>query len=89
MKGGAACRTVAATSDVEGERARVGDSLRAKLKVVLVWQGEARLTENGVDLGILDGGATRRLPKPGAFAFWRIEKAGEQFSNMIYANLPD
>lgn len=87
--GGAAARDLAATSDVPGESAGIGDALRAQETVTLTWGGTARLIENGVDVGEHDGGTTRRLPEPGAFAFWRIEKEGDAYSNMIYANLPE
>ncbi len=87
--GGVAARDFTATSDVEGERARIGDSLRAKKTVALAWTGKARLVENGADVGEFDGGAARSLWAPGAFAFWRIEKSGDAYSNMIYANLPE
>ena len=87
--GGAAARDFAATSDVAGERAGIGDALRATATVTLRWSGAARLIENGEDAGEFDGGTQRNLPSPSAFAFWRIEKPGAAaYSNMIYANLP-
>jgi hypothetical protein len=86
--GGVAARDLTATSDVEGERARIGESVRARKRVTLRWTGRARLVENGRDVGEHGGGAVRELPEPGAFAFWRIEKPGDAYSNMVYANLP-
>jgi hypothetical protein len=86
-KGGAAARDFAATSDVAGERATVGGSLRAKAEVRLTWTGAARLFEDGTDAGPFDGGATRRVDPPGSFHFWRIELPGDAYSNMVYANL--
>lgn len=85
--GGVAARGFRATSDVEGERAGIGDTLRAERTVRLAWDGKAQLVENGVRVGEFDGGATRALSAPGAFTFWRIECAGDAYSNMIYANL--
>lgn len=87
--GGKTARELTATSDVEGARVGIGESLRARETVTLRWEGRARLIENGEDVGEHEGGATRVLPSPGAFAFWRIEKPRESFSNMIYANLPE
>jgi hypothetical protein len=86
--GGVAARSFAATSDVPGERAGIGDSLRAEREVRLTWTGKATLIEDGVTVGEFDGGTTRPLPSPGAFRAWRIECPGDAFSNMIYANLP-
>ena len=86
--GGAAARTFAATSDVEGERAAIGETLRARRVVTLTWEGRATLVENGMAIGEFEGGTKRELESEGAFAFWRIECPGEAYSNMIYANLP-
>ncbi len=87
-RGGAAARSFAATSDAPGARAGVGDALRATREVHLTWDGEATLYENGTRVGVFDGGTTRTLAASDAFAFWRIECAGDAYSNMIYANLP-
>ena len=54
----------------------------------LQWSGPAVLYENGTRVGEFQDGATRDLDPSGSFAFWRIEKPGDAFSNMIYANLP-
>ena len=86
--GGPAARDFAATSDAAGEKASIGDALRAKSEVRLTWSGKALLVENGERVGDFEGGAVRKLASPGAFAFWRIEKSGDAYSNMIYANLP-
>jgi hypothetical protein len=86
-EGGLAARDFAATSDIPGERAGIGDSLRAKETVTLTWSGKAVLYEDGERAGEFEGGAVRRLGSPGGFRFWRIEKPGDQYSNMIYANL--
>ncbi len=86
--GGAAARDFAATSDVSGAAASVGDSLAAKSEVRLTWTGKAALVEDGERVGEFDGGAVRKIEPPGAFRFWRIEAAGDAYSNMIYANLP-
>jgi hypothetical protein len=86
--GGAAARDFAATSDVLGETAAIGDSLRAKTEVRLTWQGKAVLFEDGERLGEFDGGAVRKLAVPGTFHAWRIAKDGDAYSNCIYANLP-
>ena len=86
--GGTAARDLTATSDVPGEAASIGDSLRAKSQVRLAWSGRAVLVENGERVGEFDGGATRRIEPPGAFRFWRIEKPLDAYSNCVYANLP-
>ncbi len=86
--GGIAARDFAATSDVAGEEAGIGDSIRAKSEVRLRWKGSAVLIENGMRVGTFENGVTRELDTPGGFAFWRIEKSGDAYSNMIYANLP-
>jgi len=86
--GGVAARDFAATSDVAGEKASIGDSLRAKSEVRLAWTGEATLVENGERVGEFDGGVVRKIDPPGAFRAWRIEAPGDAYSNMIYANLP-
>jgi hypothetical protein len=86
--GGAAARDFAATSDVLGETAAIGDSLRAKTEVRLTWQGKAVLFADGERLGEFDGGAVRKLAVPGTFHAWRIAKDGDAYSNCIYANLP-
>ena len=86
--GGRAAGDLAATSDVAGASASVGDSLAAKGEVRLTWSGKAVLVEDGVRVGEFDGGAVRKVEPPGSFRFWRIEKPGDAFSNMIYANLP-
>lgn len=86
--GGRAAGDLAATSDVEGASAGVGDSLAAKAEVRLTWEGKAALVEDGVRVGEFEGGAVRKLEPAGAFHFWRIEKPGDAFSNMVYANLP-
>lgn len=86
--GGAAARDFAATSDVPGECASVGDSLRAKSEVRLTWGGKAALVEDGVRVGEFDGGAVRKVDPPGSFHAWRIEKPGDAYSNPVYANLP-
>lgn len=86
--GGAAARTFAATSDVAGASARIGDSLAARAEVRLTWTGRAELFEDGASVGTFDGGATRRVEPPGSFRAWRIRCDGDQFSNPIYANLP-
>lgn len=87
LNGGLDARDFRATSDVVGERAGIGDSLRAKETVTLTWSGKAVLYEDGERAGEFENGAVRKLGAPGAFRFWRIEKPGDQFSNMIYANL--
>jgi hypothetical protein len=86
--GGPAARDLAATSDVTGERASIGDSLRAKSEVRLTWSGKATLVEDGARAGEFEGGAVRKIHPPGSFHAWRIEKPGDAFSNAIYANLP-
>jgi hypothetical protein len=86
--GGPAARDFAATSDVAGERASTGDSLRAKTEVRLTWSGKATLVEDGVRAGEFDGGAVRKVDPPGSFHSWRIEKPGDAYGNPIYANLP-
>ncbi|MCG3135018.1 MAG: hypothetical protein HMLKMBBP_02511 [Planctomycetes bacterium] len=86
--GGAAAGDLSATSDVPGERAGVGGSLRAEREVRLSWSGEAALFEDGIAVGTFTGGAVRRLEPPGSFRAWRIEKAGDAFSNHVHANLP-
>jgi hypothetical protein len=86
--GGVSARSFAAASDVEGEKASIGGSLRAKAEVRLGWTGKAKLVENGVTVGEFEGGCVRKLDPPGAFGFWRIEAPGDAFSNCIYANLP-
>jgi hypothetical protein len=86
--GGAAARDFAATSDVLGAKASVGDALAAKAEVRLSWSGRAALVEDGVRVGEFEGGAVRKVEPAGAFRFWRIEKPGDAFSNMIYANVP-
>ena len=86
--GGVAARTFHATSDVKGQKAAIGDALKANEMVTLTWTGKARLFENGKDVGAFDGGTKRKLPTKNAFAFWRIECADHAYSNMIYANLP-
>ena len=87
--GGAAARDFAATSDVAGARAVIGDTLAAKAEVRLTWTGAATLVEDGVRVGEFDGGAVRKVDPPGSFHFWRIEMKGDAYSNMIYANLPE
>jgi hypothetical protein len=87
-KGGAAARDFAATSDVAGAAASIGDSLAAKSEVRLTWTGKASLVEDGVKVGEFDGGAVRKIEPPGAFRSWRIEAPGDAYSNCIYANLP-
>jgi hypothetical protein len=86
--GGRAAGDFAAASDVEGASASVGDSIAAKGEVRLSWSGKALLVEDGVRVGEFEGGAVRKVDPPGSFRFWRIEKPGDAFSNMIYANLP-
>ncbi len=86
--GGPAARDLQATSDVPGERASVGGSLRAKAQVRLTWSGKAALVEDGVRAGEFEGGAVRKVDPPGSFHSWRIEKPGDAYSNPIYANLP-
>jgi hypothetical protein len=85
--GGPAARDFSASSDVEGAAASVGDSLAAKAEVRLAWGGKAALVEDGEKIGEFDGGAVRKLQPPGSFHAWRIEKAGDAYSNCIYANL--
>jgi hypothetical protein len=85
--GGAAARDFAATSDVPGERAEIGGTLRARAEVRLTWEGRATLWEDGTSVGEFEGGAVRRLDPPGSFHAWRIRKAGDACSNMIHANL--
>lgn len=88
-QGGAAVRDFAATSDVEGERATIGGSVRAESEVRLTWTGVAALVEDGVTVGEFEGGAVRPVDPPGSFHAWRIEKrSADAWSNMIYANLP-
>jgi hypothetical protein len=86
--GGRAAGDFAATSDVPGASAPVGGSLPAKGEVRLTWSGKAALVEDGVRVGEFEDGAVRKVEPPGSFRFWRIEKPGDAFSNMIYANLP-
>jgi hypothetical protein len=86
--GGRAARDFAATSDVPGAAAGVGDSLAAKREVRLTWAGKASLVEDGVRVGEFEGGAVRKVEPAGSFHAYRIEKPGDAFSNMIYANLP-
>jgi len=86
--GGLAASDLAATSDVEGERAGIGDSLRAKAEVRLTWAGRAVLVEDGTPVGEFEGGAVRTLDPPGSFHSWRIERpAADAWSNPVYANL--
>jgi hypothetical protein len=87
-KGGAAARDLKATSDVAGAAASIGDSLAAKSEVRLTWTGKATLVEDGVRVGEFDGGAVRKVEPAGTFHFWRIETAGDAYSNCVYANLP-
>jgi hypothetical protein len=87
-KGGLAAGDFAAASDVAGARAVVGDSLAARSEVRLSWSGPATLYENGAKVGDFVGGTSRRVEPAGSFRFWRIEKPGDAYSNMIYANLP-
>ena len=85
--GGVSAADLTATSDVEGARACVGDSLAAKSQVRLAWSGRATLWEDGANAGEFEGGAVRKLDPPGSFHSWRIEKPGDAFSNPVYANL--
>jgi hypothetical protein len=85
--GGLDAAAFAATSDVGGESALVGGALRAKAEVRLTWSGKAVLVEDGVRVGEFEGGAVRKVEPRGSFHVWRIEKPGDQFSNMIHANL--
>lgn len=87
--GGASAREFTATSDVEGARAAIGDSVRAHAEVRLTWHGEAALFEDGEPVGTYDGGAVRPVDPPGSFHSWRIEKPRHAFTNCIYANLPE
>ena len=88
-RGGVDAQDFTATSDVEGAWGEIGSNLRADREIRLSWSGPARLFENGEDVGDFENGTVRKLPTPGEFAFWRIEKPHDQFSNMIYANLPE
>ena len=86
-KGGAGARDFAATSDVAGATASVGDSLAVKSEVRLTWTGKATLVEDGVKVGEFDGGTVRKIAPPVTFHSWRIEAPGDAYSNCIYANL--
>lgn len=86
--GGLDAGDLVATSDVPGERAVVGGSVRAQREVRLAWSGEATLVEDGVVVGAFTGGAVRKLEPAGAFRSWRIEKPGDAYSNHVHANLP-
>jgi hypothetical protein len=86
--GGPSARDFAATSDVAGAAAIIGDALAAKSEVRLAWSGRAQLVEDGKLAGEFEGGSVRKVTPPGSFHFWRIEKPDDAFSNMIYANLP-
>jgi hypothetical protein len=86
--GGRAAGDFAATSDVAGASASVGDSLAAKSEVQLTWNGKAALVEDGVRVGEFEDGAVRKVEPLRSFHAYRIEKPGDAFSNMIYANLP-
>ncbi len=85
--GGLAASDLAATSDIAGQRAIVGGSVRARAEVRLAWEGRAVLFEDGERVGEFDGGTTRAVAPAGSFHAWRIEKPGDAFSNMVYANL--
>lgn len=85
--GGLAASDFAATSDVSGQRADIGGTLRATSEVRLTWSGRATLVEDGVRVGEFEGGTTRKVTPAGSFHTWRIEKPGDAYSNMIHANL--
>jgi hypothetical protein len=87
--GGASVRDFAATSDVAGECASIGDALRARAEVRLTWSGKAVLYEDGARVGEIEGGCVRKVEPAESFHAWRIEKPEhDAYSNMIYANLP-